>query len=58
MKNIIIGEFKHETNTFSPHLTDVDAFKGRNYLFGEEILVYFNGVKNEIKRSRKHGFNF
>lgn len=48
MKNIIIGEFKHETNTFSPHLTDVDAFKGRNYLFGEEILVYFDGVKNEM----------
>ncbi len=48
MKNIVIAEFKHETNSFSPHPTDVEAYKSRNCLFGEEIRGYFKGVRNEI----------
>jgi len=48
MKKIIIAEFKHETNSFTPSITDEQAFRNRNYLFGEEIIGRFTGVKNEI----------
>lgn len=48
MKNIIIAEFKHETNSFMPEITDEAIFQARNYLFGDEIAARFHGVKNEI----------
>ena len=48
MKNIVIAEFKHETNRFNPDPTDRAAYESRNHLFGEEILARFTGVKNEI----------
>ena len=49
MKTILIAEFKHETNSFMPDKSDVEAFRARNYLFGDEISEYFgHGVKNEI----------
>lgn len=48
MKNIVIAEFKHETNRFNPKPTDKPAFKMRNYVIREKIFTHFNGVKNEI----------
>lgn len=48
MKNIVIAEFKHETNQFNPNPTDKAAYNRRNRFFGEEILERFKGVKNEI----------
>jgi microcystin degradation protein MlrC len=45
---VIVGQFKHETNSFIPNITDINAYKARNCLFGEEIPTYFRGVKNEI----------
>lgn len=48
MKNILIAEFKHETNTYAEGLTGLEAFQARNLLFGEEIISYFKGNKNEI----------
>ena len=49
MKKILIAEFKHETNSFMPDKSDIEAFRARNYLFGDKISEYFgHGVKNEI----------
>lgn len=48
MKKILIAEFKHETNSFAPDLTDEKKFRGRDYLFGDEITDRFRGAKNEI----------
>lgn len=48
MKNIVIAEFKHETNRFNPKPTDKAAFKSRNYVLGDDIFTHFAGVKNEI----------
>lgn len=47
MKHVVIAEFKHETNSFTPKITDKQAFKDRNYLFGNEVVERFTGVKNE-----------
>jgi len=48
VKNIIIAEFKHETNRFSPTPADEGAFRKRFYLFGEDIFSYHRGVKGEM----------
>lgn len=48
MKNVVIAEFKHETNCFCPIPADEKAYRSRNYLFGDEILSWCDGVKNEI----------
>jgi len=48
MKKIIIAEFKHETNSFAPELTDENKFRDRDYLFGDQILKRFTGAKNEL----------
>lgn len=48
MKNIIIAEFKHETNSFAFGLSDETAFRNKNYLTGDDILTYFKGVKSEV----------
>ena len=48
MKNIVIAEFKHETNRFCPIPANETAYRNRNLIFGEEIFSYFKGVKNEI----------
>ena len=47
MKNIVIEEFKLETNRFTPGLTDEQAYRNRNLVFGEEMFSFFKGVKNE-----------
>ena len=48
MKNILIAEFKHETNTFIKGSTGLSDFQSRNLLFGNKIIDYFKGNKNEI----------
>ena len=48
MKNIIIADFAHETNRFSPIPADESAFRKRRYAFGEESLGYHRGVKSEL----------
>jgi microcystin degradation protein MlrC len=45
--NILTAQFRHETNTFSNFPATVESFKSRNLLFGEEMISFFTGVKNE-----------
>lgn len=48
MKKILIAQFKHETNAFSPGITDRAAYEARNAVFGENgIRTRFKGAKNE-----------
>lgn len=47
-KKILFAEFKHETNSFSPGLTDEAKFRARDYLFGDEIAGRHRGARNEI----------
>lgn len=48
MKTILVAQFKHETNTFAPGITDRKAFDERNAVFGEAgIRTRFAGAKNE-----------
>ena len=48
MKNILIAEFKHETNRFCPIPADVKAYKARNMLFGDDTFSYYRGIQAEI----------
>ncbi len=43
-----IGEFAHETNTFCPGVTEVEAFQRRHWEEGEEILTKNRGVRSEL----------
>jgi microcystin degradation protein MlrC len=43
-----IGEFAHETNTFCPGVTEVEAFQQRHWEEGEEILTKNRGVRSEL----------
>lgn len=47
-KNILIGGMMHETNTFNPAVTDLEAYKRRILLYGEEILSSRRGTNTEI----------
>lgn len=48
MKKILVAQFKHETNRFSPCITDRDAYVARNAMIGEEaIRRRFAGARNE-----------
>jgi len=38
MKRVMIGGMRHESNMFNPVPTDLDAFKLRNILYGDEIV--------------------
>jgi microcystin degradation protein MlrC len=42
-----IGEFAHETNTFCPGLTEVEAFQRRHWETGAEILANQRGVRTD-----------
>lgn len=49
MKTILIAEFRHETNRYSPGLTDMENYKQRNAVFGEAAFYErFAGAKNEM----------
>jgi microcystin degradation protein MlrC len=60
-KTVLVGEFKHETNTFSPAITDRKAFQARWELYGDEIPEYFRDTESPvggfIDRSSDHGFD-
>ena len=45
---VAIGSIMHESNTFTPALTDLDAFRQTQYLAGDEILRYHRGRPSEI----------
>jgi len=45
---IAIGEFAHETNTFCAGLTEVDEFKARHWVAGEELLENHDGVRGPL----------
>ena len=45
---IAIGEFAHETNTFSPGLTDLQAFKSSSWSEGDDILQRHRGVRDDL----------
>lgn len=45
---VAIGSIMHESNTFNPAFTDLDAFKRTQYLAGDEILRFHRGRPSEI----------
>lgn len=49
VKTVILAEFKHETNRYSPGLTDEAAYAARAAYYGEErIRQGYAGAKNEM----------
>ncbi len=44
MYRIFVGSFAHETNTFWPSKTGVDAFRSRYYLTGQDVVDYFGNT--------------
>ena len=47
MYTLVIAEFKHETNTFSPKITNMNSFARRRYLTGEAMVSALSGTKTE-----------
>jgi microcystin degradation protein MlrC len=45
---VLIGGFKHETNTFSRLLTGLEAYRARGLHAGEDILTAYAGTRTEI----------
>jgi microcystin degradation protein MlrC len=45
---IAIGEVMHETNTFRPGITEIDAFKALQWEHGEEIRQRHTGVRDSL----------
>jgi len=43
-----IGEFAHETNTFCPGFTELDAFRSTFWCEGDEIVKVNLGVRNDL----------
>ena len=43
-----IGEFAHETNTFCPGFTELDAFKSTFWYEGDGIIAKNRGVRNDL----------
>lgn len=47
-KRVLIGELKHETNSFIPGLTDRVSYENFHLKTGEETAPYFSAVKTEM----------
>jgi microcystin degradation protein MlrC len=47
MYTLVIAELKHETNTFSSQLTDMQSFARRRYLTGEAMISGLSGTRTE-----------
>jgi microcystin degradation protein MlrC len=45
---IAIGEFAHETNTFCPGFTDLDAFRTTLWNEGPDVIARGRGIRNDI----------
>ena len=49
MKKILCGQFKQETNRYAPGLSDEQAYRSREYCWGEEaVRAHFTGAKCEL----------
>lgn len=48
-KRILIGEFKHETNSFIAIKTDRESYKKFHLKLGEEVVPYFIKAETELK---------
>ncbi len=47
MIRVLIAGFKHETNTFSDMPTDLDSYKTRALLYGDDVAKNLRGTKTE-----------
>jgi len=47
-KRVLVGGIWHETNSFSPVKTDLDAFRRYLYLEGEQVITGSRGTNTEI----------
>ena len=47
-KRILIAQFKHETNTFSPVFANLQSYKNKSFYFGQEVILAYSGTENEI----------
>ena len=48
MRKVLIGGFKHETNTYSRLPTGIDAYRSRGLHFGEDIVSAYGRTRTEI----------
>lgn len=48
MFNIVIAGLKHETNAFSNQLADLEFFKSREYLVGDEIIPFYTDTGTDF----------
>lgn len=48
MFNVLIAEFKLETNSFLKDPTTIQDYRNRNLKVGDEVIPFFENVKNEI----------
>lgn len=48
MPKVLIGGFKHETNTFSRLSTGLEAYRGRGLHIGPEIIPAYTDTRTEI----------
>ena len=47
MKKLLIGEFRHETDSFCPQKADLAAYRVRGLRVGHEMATAYRGVRNE-----------
>ena len=48
MKKVLVAQFTHETNSFSPVAADWDAFRAFRWMEGEEMLEKQRGVATDL----------
>lgn len=48
MFHILMANFHHETNTFSPVLTGFEEYKSRAYALGDEVISKYRGTRSEV----------
>ena len=57
---IVTGTISHETNVLSNIRTDLEQFRRRRLLHGEEVFDYFRGTKTPVgglmDGCERHGF--
>jgi microcystin degradation protein MlrC len=57
---VLVGQFMHETNTFSKLVTTLDDYRRRWLIEGEAMIPHFTGTRNEvggyIDSARKYGW--
>ena len=48
MKRILIAQFKHESNSFTPKATTLDDYRKRSLVFGDEVVQRYAGTESEL----------